>query len=104
MLVDVGPQFADPQVNELLVGDGFGPVIDEEHKGQCQQESSRERKRNWIMECLPELPTARVNARITLLRRFIQCARVRPFRQRSHCFVGIFGQRGSLLSTSRRVR
>src|SRR6202020_761530 len=36
-LVDNGPSVADFHVDQRLVGDGFGAVIDEENKGQRQQ-------------------------------------------------------------------
>ena len=67
----IGPQFADPDVNELLVGDRFGPVIDEEHKSRGQQAEADEAKRNLIMGACSTCQR-QVTARITLLRSLIQ--------------------------------
>jgi hypothetical protein len=44
VLVDIGPQIAELDVDEMLVGDGFRAVIDEKHEGRGEQAEADEAK------------------------------------------------------------
>ena len=50
VLVDDGPGIADLHVDQLLVGDGLGAVIDEEDEGKRQQAQADEAKQEFDHE------------------------------------------------------
>src|ERR1700751_3900151 len=44
VLIDNRPDIAEPGVEEIMIGDGFRPVIDEQHKGGGQKAQPAETK------------------------------------------------------------